>query len=182
MMWAAMIKGTPGTAPTGAVVKYNGGGDSTIGAGGSYDYALKPANSSFTAELESSLAYAANVNGYVSGTVATGALQSYSPKLYKINPNPPLTPIFNCTTCGMTMVVGASTYVVFNHDVSTSVTHAASVTDSSIIGQVAGPVEPASPTETNSGEGQSERKALHWHFPLHKGMREFLTPQGRPQN
>gem|GEM_PF-2109284 len=177
-MWAAMIKGSPGDSPSGALFHYNGIANETLGSSASYTYKLNTSSSAFIQELTNTL-----LNGSY-GPVSnsnTGSLQSYAPKLYKINSaNGTASNFSPCTNCGLTMVVGTNYYVVYNHDVSTSTTHAATVVDSisadlSTTAQTE--VVPVSqPVNGQSTADQLANAKLHWHFRLNPEIRDFLQP------
>lgn len=179
-MWAAMIKGNPGDSPIGAAIHFNTeiGPFPTLTASANYTYKLTTLDSTYIQELTNSIQKGSY--GPVTTSTATGALQSYSPKLYKINPGGNATNFSPCTNCGLTMVVGTSYYVVYNHDVSTSGTHAASVNDS-IAAELTTTAQPDLAPVSPPVEGQSEadqlaNAKLHWHFRLHPEMRDFLQP------
>jgi hypothetical protein len=162
-MWGALIKGAIGDAPTGALVHYNGGGDSNLGAAAAYTYSMKTQNSAYSQELATTLAngsYAAANNGI------TGALKSYAPKLFKKDTDG-IEPAFGvCSACGITMVVGNTYYVTFNHDTSSTTTHAATVTDNTTAQLQLDPAAiPSQPLES---------RAMHWHFNISASTLELL--------
>lgn len=173
-MWAALISGTPGDQPTSAKIRFNSPAAAfSLGSGSTYDYALKPATSAYRQELMNTL----TSGSYSSSTNSdSGALQSYSPKLVKINGSNTDTN-FSTGGAGLTIVAGTSYYVVFNHDVSTTTTHGANIVDNITTGEnpplqvQSAPVEEAVVTAA-----PLETRKLHWHFPLRADMREFLQP------
>ncbi|MBX3721405.1 MAG: hypothetical protein KF713_06160 [Turneriella sp.] len=176
-MWAAMLSGNLGDQPTVAKIHFNSNASSfTLGGAGNYTYALKPATTAYSQELTNTLAagsYAA------SSSQISGALQSYAVKLMKINGTYTDTN-FTSGGTGLTIVAGPQYFAVFNHDVSTSVTHGAAISDQ--LTTLTGEVTPASlQTITADAPGGAsaplDQQKLHWHFPLQPEMREFLQSE-----
>jgi len=174
-LWGALIKGSLGTSPAGATIHYNGLADSTLVQSGAYDYALKPATSNYSVQLATSLVQGAYTA--VSGTSPTITLAQYTPKLYHINTPPPV-PALNCTECGLTMVVGAANYVVFNHNAASTGSASGTVTDDIL---PMGPVvaEPATAAETaplrkSGGVRPQDSQKSFWHIPFEHRHRKFI--------
>jgi len=167
MMWASLINGNLGDSPTGATIYFNGTSASNIAANSNFNYKTTVHSITYGQQLGESLTNGAFT---VSSAPQTGALQSYAPKLYKINGSAPPPGFSTCSNCGLTMVVGTSYFAVFNHDYSQSTTKAASVVDQ-VQGEIQAPL--ALPAEVNANAPLSER-ALHWHFGVPKPLRESL--------
>lgn len=176
-MWAAMVSGSLGDQPTAAKVHFNTNASTfQLGSGGNFNYALRPASSSYAQELANSLLAGASA---ASGTQISGALQSYAPKLIRTNGTYTDTNFNAGNGAGLTIVAGPTFFVVFNHDANTAVTHSGLIVDNLNI----------APGETLTGEAATmtveesapaaapiEAQKLHWHFPLQNEMREFLQP------
>lgn len=172
-MWAALISSTPGDQPTSAKIRFNSPAAAfSLGTGSTYDYALKPATSAYRQELMNTLtsgSYAAN------SSHTSGALQSHSPKLIKVNVSNADINFDTGQGAGLTLVAGTNYFVVYNHDVSTATTHSASILDGATQIVDAGNMD-LSGQDTLSGTAPLEARKLHWHFPLRADMREFLQP------
>jgi hypothetical protein len=137
---------------------------------GTKTYQLDVSNSSFLNEITQTL-----LGGSYNSSGQTGALQSYAPRLYKNNGTGPNPGFSGCSTnpCGLTAIVGATYFVIFNHDANTSATHSATVVDSL---QPSGSIEPAAPLPEPVAETPLEHRAMHWHFPLPRTQLELLKP------
>ena len=81
---------------------------------------------------------------------------------------------------GGSALIGTSYYVVYNHDVSTTTTHAATVVDSISADLTTGAQTDMTlapqPTQAQTEVDQLTNAKLHWHFRLNPEMRDFLQP------
>jgi hypothetical protein len=169
-MWGTLLSATgPGGSPTSTHVVYNMVNEGNLQVG-TKTYQLDVSNSSFLNEITQTL-----LGGSYNSSGQTGALQSYAPRLYKNNGTGPNPGFSGCSTnpCGLTAIVGATYFVIFNHDANTSVTHSATVVDSL---QPSGSIEPAAPLPEAGAETPLEHRAMHWHFPLPRTQLELLKP------
>jgi hypothetical protein len=176
-MWAALLSGSIGDQPTIAKVRFNSNAAGfTLGAGSNYSYALRPATTAYSQELTNTLIAGSYAS---SSSQISGALQSYAPKLMKINGTYTDTNFNTGNGAGLTIVAGPAYFVVFNHDVSTTVTHSAQIVDNLTgIYDASGSAQVQSlpAEEPASATAPLEERKLHWHFPLKSELREFLTP------
>jgi hypothetical protein len=169
-MWGTLLSATgPGGSPTSTQVVYNTTTEGYLQVG-TKPYQMDVSNSSFLHEITQTLH-----SGSYHSSGQTGALQSYAPRLYRNNGTPPNPGFTGCSTnpCGLTAIVGATYFVIFNHDANTSVTHSATVVDSL---QPSVSIEPAAPLPDPYAETPLEHRAMHWHFPLPKAQLEQLKP------
>lgn len=176
-MWAALINGSPGDATVNTKFRYNSLSDAFLGGSASFTYRLNTTNASFAQELTNTLSNGSY--GPVTNST-TGALQGYAPKLYKIQAAAPVPNFQSCTNCGLSMVVGANYFVVFNHDATASSTRSATVVDQLspqqlVQSDVTGSESFVANTPANPADELASR-ALHWHFRLNPEIREFLQP------
>ena len=94
--------------------------------------------------------------------------------------SPPFQVFSDLWVGNLTIVAGPQYFAVFNHDVSTSVTHGAAISDQ--LTTLTGEVTPAS-LQTITADAPSgasaplDQQKLHWHFPLQPEMREFLQSE-----